>query len=399
MERWAIPGSRGGRNPGRRMDLGWLCPRSGTRVFQPAKAGVVDKSLCAFYFCSDTTRSRSIWASCWQDPCLSYAPDGLAVEAGSGSGNESRDQLSLGYPVCLQPSWCGPSPSRQDWTRGWGGRRRMEGCVREVAEQRDTVPFDGLRSLITSHLKGSPQKKSVNHGKDVPGCTFRFFLVCSDPAFGGLRVSKSSRLLQTTKTRGCGPGSFRRWAEVKFLPLPLVRSGGSPRPPRVARTVFGPSGSLLDEFDLACIQRYTWPPFLSWPTPHLLGPGSTRSDHQRPYHPPPADVVARDPRSPSSISILRTHSPSRPPLARGRRQRKGCCRSLAAAFRLQCQPKQTARHLIRSLLLVISSTYFEGLKKKSFFYSRSLYTIIKRPPTPRRAPRVLGAWPRARDSF
>ena len=38
---------------------------------------------------------------------------------GNGSGNERHDQLSFGFPVFPQARRCGPSPSRQLWTRGW----------------------------------------------------------------------------------------------------------------------------------------------------------------------------------------------------------------------------------------------------------------------------------------
>lgn len=106
-------------------------------------------------------------------------------------------------------------------------------------------------------MKGSPQKNViVNHGKDVPGCTFRFFLTCRHPStsFGGLRGSKTSRLPQTTRTRGCGSGSFRRWAEVKLLLFSLSRSSrrripssstsGAGHPPRLIRPGQSPTTHL-----------------------------------------------------------------------------------------------------------------------------------------------------------
>jgi hypothetical protein len=58
VEQRADTWPRSGRNPRRYVDLGRLRPRQGARVFQPTKAGAVDKSIRVFHLYNDTVLGR-----------------------------------------------------------------------------------------------------------------------------------------------------------------------------------------------------------------------------------------------------------------------------------------------------------------------------------------------------
>jgi len=102
--------------------------------FSGGDGRVVDKSLHVIYFVAILYvldvfgRVESAGASrirAFDHPCLDYAPDELPAEgasAGNGSGNERRDQVNCHWDLrsASKPRRCGPSPSRQVWTRDWG---------------------------------------------------------------------------------------------------------------------------------------------------------------------------------------------------------------------------------------------------------------------------------------